>query len=202
MNRAIPLVVLAAGITASSASAAVLNGTFGFAPLGTPATVVTARNLSQATSFKFGATNFVNNAGLPSYNGVANIFHYTPPPIRFVTATTSSIILPGGSFGSPLNNSYPALFTLAFGGANIVFSSTSQTFSSSGPNSLNITFLGTAVDTNGVYTGVANAAMTMNFTLLSGNQYNYSTSFAAAIPAPGAAALLGVGGLVATRRRR
>jgi hypothetical protein len=178
--------------SASVASAADLNGTFGFAPLGTPATVTTATTLSQATSFTFGATNFVNNPGPPTYNGATNIFYSTAPSLRFLTVTSSPIILPGGAFGLPLNNSYPALFTIAFDGANIVFSSTSQTFSSSGPNSLNIRFEGTAVDLNGVFTGTANASMTMNFTPLSESEWNYSTSFAAAIPAPGAAAVLGL----------
>ncbi|MFN4839561.1 MAG: hypothetical protein ACK55O_02095 [Phycisphaerales bacterium] len=44
----------------------------------------------------------------------------------------------------------------------------------------------------------------MNFTILSGKQVNYSTSFATSglVPTPGAAAILGLGGLIAARRRR
>lgn len=202
MNRAIALVLLTAAVSATTASAAVVNGTMGFAPFGNPGTFVSGSTLSQATSFSWGGPlHLINNAGSATSGGLPNIFNGAA--LASVTVT-SPITLPGGSFGSPLNVFYPSLFSVSFGGANIVFSSTSQSFSSSGPNSLNITFTGTARDINNVYTGIANAAMTMNFTILSGNRVNYSTSFATGglVPAPTAAALLGLGGLVASRRRR
>lgn len=187
---------------ASSASAAVLSGTMGFVPIGSPGTFV-GSSLAQATTFNWGGPlHFVNNPGLALYNGQPNIFSGAAGA---VVTVTSPITLPGGvaAFAAPvtLNNTYSSLFTVAFGGANIRFTSTSQSFTSSGANSLNIMFTGTAVDLNNVYSGTASAMMLMNFSILSGNQVNYSTSFAA-IPAPGAVALLGLGGLLAGRRRR
>lgn len=204
MKTSIAIGALALAACAGSASAAILNGTMGFVPFGTPGTFV-GPTLSQATSFNWGGPHLINNPGLATFGGLPNIF--SGAALAAVNIS-SPITLPGGvvAFAPPvtLNNSYASLFTVAFGGANIRFSSTSQTFTSSGPNSLNITFRGTAVDLNGVYSGIANAAMTMNFTILSGNQVNYSTSFATSglIPTPGAATLLGLAGLLAARRRR
>lgn len=203
MKTSIAIGALALAAFAGSVQAAFLNGTMGFVPIGAPGTFV-GSSLSQATSFNWGGPlHFINNPGAAMFGGLPNVFNGTAGASVTVI---SPITLPGGVVANApavtLNNSYPALFTVAFGGANIRFSSTSQSFTSGGPNSLNIRFVGTAVDLNGVYTGTADAAMTMNFTILSGNQVNYSTSFAATIPAPGAAAVLGLGGLLAARRRR
>ncbi len=204
MKSLIAIGALALAACAGSASATVLNGTMGFVPFGTPGTFV-GSSLAQATSFNWGGPHLINNPGLATFNGLPNVF--SGAAAVAVTANTS-ITLPGGvvAFAPPvtLNNSYPSLFTVAFGGANIQFSSTSQIFASSGPNNLNIRFEGTAVDLNNVFSGIANAAMTMNFTILSGNQVNYSTSFATSglVPTPGVATILGLGGLLAARRRR
>jgi hypothetical protein len=196
---------LALAACAGSASAAVVNGTMGFVPIGSPGTFV-GSTLAQATSFNWGGPlHLINNPGPATFGGLPNIFNGA---IAASVTVSSPITLPGGAvaFAPPvtLNNNYPSLFTVAFGGSNIRFSSTSQSFTSSGPNSLNIRFEGTAVDLNNVFSGVANAAMTMNFTILSGKQVNYSTSFATSglVPTPGAAAILGLGGLIAARRRR
>jgi hypothetical protein len=205
MKTSIAIGALALAAFAGSAQAAVVNGTMGFVPFGSPGTFV-GSSLSQATSFSWGGPmHLISNPGPANFGGLPNIF--SGAAASSVTVS-SPITLPGGVVANApavtLNNSYPSLFTVAFGGANIRFSSTSQSFTSSGPNSLNITFNGTAVDLNGIHTGTANAAMTMNFTILSGNQVNYSTSFATGglVPAPGAAAVLGLGGLLAARRRR
>jgi hypothetical protein len=209
MKTSIAIGALALMAMAGSASAAFVHGTMGFVPIGSPGTFVSAGSLSQATSFSWGGPlHFINNPGPAMSGGLPNIFNGAAGASVIVN---SPIILPGGVIANApavtLNNNYPALFTVAFGGANIRFSSTSQTFSSSGPNSLNITFLGTATDLNNVHTGVANAAMTMNFTILSGKQVNYSTSFAAAvqptfIPEPAALGVLVPAVLLASRRRR
>jgi hypothetical protein len=202
MKNAFAIAASALVALAGSASAATLSGTMGFIPFGNPGTFVSATTLSQATSFTWGGpVHLINNPGTATYLGLPNIFNSAS--LAAVTVT-SPVTLPGGNFAAPLNVFYPSLFSTSFGGANIVFSSTSQSFSSSGPNSLNITFLGTVVDTNNVFSGISNAAMTMNFTILGGKQVNYSTSFATTglIPSPAAAALLGLGGLAAARRRR
>ncbi len=202
MKTSIAIGALALSAIAGSAQAAFVNGTMGFVPIGEPGTFVSAGSLSQATSFTWGGPlHFINNPGPAMFGGLPNIFNGAAGASVTVT---SPITLPGGVIANApavtLNNNYPSLFTVAFGGANINFSSTSQSFTSSGPNSLNILFEGTAVDLN--YSGTANAAMLMNFAILSGNQVNYSASFAATIPTPGAVAALGLGGLLAARRRR
>jgi hypothetical protein len=204
MKTSIATGALALAAIAGSAQAAFVHGTMGFVPIGSPGTFVSGGSLSQATSFSWGGPlHFINNPGPAMSGGLPNIFNSA---FGASVIVTSPITLPGGVIANApavtLNNFYPSLFTVAFGGANIRFSSTSQSFTSGGPNSLTIQFEGTAVDLNNVYTGTANAAMTMNFTILSGNQVNYSTSFVAAIPTPGAAAVLGLGGLLAARRRR
>ena len=204
MTTSIAIGAMALAAIAGSASAALINGTMGFVPIGSPGTFVSAGSLSRATSFSWGGPlHFVNNPGPAMSGDLPNIFNNAAGASVTVT---SPIALPGGVVADAaavtLDNSYPALFTVAFGGANIRFSSTSQSFTSSGPNSLNITFIGTAVDLNNVYAGTANATMLMNFSILSGNQVNYAASFAAAIPAPGAAVVLGLGALLAANRRR
>ncbi len=210
MKTSIAIGALVLAACAGSASAALVNGAMGFAPFGGSGSFVgTPGQLANATSFSFfsGLHIMNNNGGSASFGGSPNIFDVPLSPFKIVTIGSPTITLPGGVVplapAVTLNNNYASVFTIALGdGSNIRFSSTSQSFYSGTANSMVITFFGTASDLNNVHTGVANAAMTMSFVPQGGNLLNYSVSFAAAIPAPGAVALLGMGGLLAARRRR
>ena len=209
MKTSIAIGALALAACAGSASAALVNGAMGFIPFGSGTFVGTPSQLANASSFSFfsGLHIMNNNGGSASFGGSPNIFNVPLSPFKIVTIGSPTITLPGGVVplapAVTLNNNYASVFTIALGdGSNIRFSSTSQSFYSGTANSMTITFFGTATDLNNVHTGVANAAMTMSFVPQGGNSLNYSASFVATIPAPGAVALLGMGGLLAARRRR
>lgn len=205
-------IALVAGMMASSfAHAIAINATAGFIPFGTSPTF-TGSSLATATSLNFASPNYINT--LPAtFNGQTNVFNPAngvnwigavglAPTTQVAVAALSGVNLIGAS---PTPTFVDALFTFASG--RFVFDLKSLSKSSSGSNNLALAGTGVLRDTIGVYEDTL-AAFSSNGSVLSGNQFNYSFSFAASgqvavVPVPASLPLFLAGfALVAAASRR
>jgi len=206
-------IVLVAGMMASSlAHAIAINATAGFIPFGTSPTF-TGASLATATSLNFASPNYINS--LPgTSNGQTNVFNPAngvnwigggvgfTAPTQVAVATLSGVNLIGAS---PTPTFVDALFTFASG--RFVFDLKSLSKSSGGPNNLGLEGTGVLRDTTGVYEDTL-AAFSSNGSVLSGNQFNPSFSFAASgqvavVPVPASLPLFLAGfALVAAASRK
>ena len=206
-------IALVAGMMASSfAHAIAINATAGWIPFGPSPTFSGGSTLATATSLNFASPNYINT--LPAaFNGQTNVFN----PANGVNSIGNVGLAPAAqvavktlsSLNSAVFSSTPtfvdALFT--FGAGRFVFDLKSLSKSSSGSNNVALAGTGVLRDTNGVYDDTL-AAFSSNGSVLSGNQFNYSFSFAASgqvavVPVPASLPLFLAGfALVAAASRR
>jgi choice-of-anchor A domain-containing protein len=144
------------------------------------------------------STTIVGNGGLNviQINGNVNLtsanllFHGTPSDI-FVVNISGSMALTGSGFVSPSGGVYDTRVLLNFTGPG--------TLTASGTPTVNATILAPnqAANFSGTFGSIyAGGGLTSNF---AGGAKIHPTPF---VPAPGTVVLLGLGGLIAARRRR
>jgi len=205
------IALFTAMMACSLAHAIAINATAGFIPFGTSPTF-TGSSLATATSLNFASPNYINS--LPgTFNGQTNVFNPAngvnwigavglAPTTQVAVATLSGVNLIGAS---PTPTFVDALFTFASG--RFVFDLKSLSKSSRGPNNLALAGTGVLRDTTGAYEDTL-AAFSSNGSVLSGNQFNPSFSFAASgqvavVPVPASLPLFLAGfALVAAASRK
>jgi len=206
------IALFTAMMACSLAHAIAINATAGFIPFGTSPTF-TGSSLATATSLNFASPNYINS--LPgTFNGQTNVFNpangvnWIGGGVGF-TAPTQVVVKTLSGLNSAVFSSTPtfvdALFT--FGSGRFVFDLKSLSKSSSGSNNVALAGTGVLRDTNGVYDDTV-AAFSSNGSVLSGNQFNYSFTFAASgeaavVPVPASLPLFLAGfALVAAASRK
>lgn len=207
-------IALVAGMMASSfAHAIAINATAGWIPFGPSPTFSGGSTLATATSLNFASPNYINT--LPAtFNGQTNVFNPAngvnwigavglAPATQVAVKTLSGL---NSAAFSPTPTFVDALFTFAAGRFVFDLKSLSKS-TSSNPNYVALAGEGVLRDTFGFYQDTL-AAFSSNGTTLSGNQFNYSFSFAAAgevavVPVPASLPLFLAGfALVAAASRR
>ena len=204
-----------------------INGTLGFSPFGlNPVASFAGSNLTNATSFSFAASAGtgligvdINTVGSPTYNGVANDFHFANGIWQLGTgsqpATSSFYVFQSatplniGAGGAITNGTISNFFAFGFDGAGqpsdrFQFDLNSATKGMVGTTSLTLAGTGILRDTQGVFANTA-ASFTMSTVGTGTSISNYSVSFSTApIPEPETYAILlaGLGFLGFMERRR
>jgi len=195
-----------------------INGTLGFIPFDTSASF-TGPNLTSATSFSFAASagtgpigEEINTVGLPTYNGIANDFHFAngiwqrgiggqPATSSYHVYQNATPLLIGAG-GAITNGTISSFFAFGFDGAGqpsdrFQFDLHSATKGMVGTTSLTLAGTGILRDTQGVFADTA-AAFLLGTVGTATTISNYSVSFATQpVPEPETYAMLLTGlGLV------